>query len=219
MIDREKVRTDLIHQAIKAFSENSYKNTKLTDIGRKCGVSTTVIYSYYGSKEKLFNVCVDYVLTTLKEKILEPVFQQSPTLRDFIINYINFTEENSDMWRLEGNFYVMLSSNNWEIEKVQSFIRNFEQNLFNYYAAYLKQVTTSDRYWLLMIDSVLHTYIFASMNDFYRRKMMMYTSLYEVGLESRKAEFKKNFLADLDVWLEQLSSLQTLDHPAASENN
>lgn len=210
MLDREKVRNDLIHQAIISFSENSYKKTKLTDIGKKCGVSTTVIYSYYGSKEKLFNACVDYVLTKIRTNVLEPVFRQSNTLYEFIENFSHVPDALDDDWKIELNFYVMLASNNWNIASVQSFIRNFEQNLFNYMAAYLEHVTAADRYWLLMIDTVMHTWLFSTFNDFYRRKVQSYMSLYEVSDENRTEKFRENLLKDLYVWIDQLSSLKTL---------
>jgi len=50
---KEEAKARILNTATEMFIENGYKNTKMTEIAKKLGVSKGALYQYYKSKEKL----------------------------------------------------------------------------------------------------------------------------------------------------------------------
>lgn len=52
--DAAKTRARILRHATKAFAKNGYDGARVDDIARRVGVSVTLLYHYFGSKEGLF---------------------------------------------------------------------------------------------------------------------------------------------------------------------
>ena len=50
---KEARKDNLIDAALRVFAEKGYSDTTMTDIARKAGVSTPVLYEYFKTKEDL----------------------------------------------------------------------------------------------------------------------------------------------------------------------
>ena len=50
---KEEAKARILNAATEMFIENGYKNTKMTEIAQKLGVSKGALYQYYKSKEAL----------------------------------------------------------------------------------------------------------------------------------------------------------------------
>ena len=50
---KEEAKARILNVATEMFVENGYKNTKMTEIANKLGVSKGALYQYYKSKEEL----------------------------------------------------------------------------------------------------------------------------------------------------------------------
>ena len=50
---KEEAKSRILKTATEMFVENGYKNTKMTEIAKKLGVSKGALYQYYKSKEEL----------------------------------------------------------------------------------------------------------------------------------------------------------------------
>ena len=60
---KEARKDNLIDAALRVFAEKGYSDTTMTDIARKAGVSTPVLYEYFKTKEDL--------LFAIPEKFME----------------------------------------------------------------------------------------------------------------------------------------------------
>jgi AcrR family transcriptional regulator len=49
----KKTRNLLLQTAIRLFAEKGYADTSIREIGKKAGVSTSVLYHYFKSKEEM----------------------------------------------------------------------------------------------------------------------------------------------------------------------
>ena len=50
---KEARKDNVIDAALRVFAEKGYSDTTMTDIARKAGVSTPVLYEYFKTKEDL----------------------------------------------------------------------------------------------------------------------------------------------------------------------
>lgn len=65
----EERRGQIVRAAIKLFSENGYYTTTIQQIARKAGVSTGLIYQYFGDKDDILFLTLKLVLETYENEI------------------------------------------------------------------------------------------------------------------------------------------------------
>ena len=54
VVDKEKKKREIIDAAIRVFSRQGYRRTKINDIAGEAGVGKGTVYEYFKSKEDLF---------------------------------------------------------------------------------------------------------------------------------------------------------------------
>jgi AcrR family transcriptional regulator len=65
----EQRRAQILRAAVKLFSEKGYYITTVQQIARKAGVSTGLIYQYFGDKDDILFLALKLVLETYKKEI------------------------------------------------------------------------------------------------------------------------------------------------------
>lgn len=65
----EERRGQILRAAVKLFSENGYYTTTIQQIARKAGVSTGLIYQYFGDKDDILFLTLKLVLETYENEI------------------------------------------------------------------------------------------------------------------------------------------------------
>lgn len=68
---KEDVREKIMESALGEFYGKGFKSTTMKNIASNAGIPTGLIYSYFKSKEALFENVVNPVVTLLKESILD----------------------------------------------------------------------------------------------------------------------------------------------------
>lgn len=62
-------REELLRIAVDFFAENGFKGTSIRDIANALGVSVSVIYHYFGSKEGLWLAILEYSIKDIPERL------------------------------------------------------------------------------------------------------------------------------------------------------
>ncbi len=67
--DKPGRREELLQIAVDLFSRNGFKGTSIRDIAKTLGVSVSVIYHYFESKEGLWSAILEYSVKALPGKL------------------------------------------------------------------------------------------------------------------------------------------------------
>lgn len=99
----------IVKTAIKMFAEKGYANTPTSEIAKNAGVAEGTIFRHYGTKD---NLLLSVIVPFLKESIpdlAEEIFNKTLSenilsfedfLKAFIINRIQFVNENKEIFRV-----------------------------------------------------------------------------------------------------------------------
>ena len=101
--DREEV---ILDAAQGAFAEVDFRSVSMEAIAERSGVTKALLYQYFGSKEHLYELCVERARARLFEELERRVDQAEPgwdRLRVFGEHYFDFLEANrKTSWLLYG---------------------------------------------------------------------------------------------------------------------
>jgi AcrR family transcriptional regulator len=99
-LSRAARETLMVEAAERIFSERGFNATSMDDIAAASGVTKALVYQYFGSKEALWDVCVETARARLFggiERALAdvPIERQ---LRAFAERYFDYLDENRGAW-------------------------------------------------------------------------------------------------------------------------
>lgn len=101
--DREEV---ILDAAQRAFAELDYRSVPMEAIAERSGVTKALLYQYFGSKDRLYELCVERARARLFDEIERRVADAEPgwdRLRVFVEHYFDYLEINRDTaWLLYG---------------------------------------------------------------------------------------------------------------------
>ena len=192
-------RKEVLTIALKYFSTFGYEKTKLLDIANEASVSTTTIYSFFNG---LYESVIEYSLEVINDE-LQKIVDNSSTLEEYIKHVVEKAYANAECEQQLLNFYMLVTTNTIKIQKTE-IIEEFEKQKFSYYLKFIKFPKVKDRYILLFIDNVINIYIYSFFNTFYRKKLLLYLSLYKE--HEIKSDFKKTLLKYLQEWIRKLDN-------------
>ena len=67
---KEEIKNKIYQMAIEEFYNNDYKTATLRNIAKNSGIPVGLIYTYYKSKEALFNIIVNPIYLSVQELLL-----------------------------------------------------------------------------------------------------------------------------------------------------
>ena len=101
--DREEV---ILDAAERAFAELEFRSVPMDAIAERSGVTKALLYQYFGSKDHLYEVCVERARARLFDELERRVGEAEPgwdRLRVFIEHYFDYLEANRDnAWLMYG---------------------------------------------------------------------------------------------------------------------
>jgi AcrR family transcriptional regulator len=101
--DREEV---ILDAAQHAFAELDYRSVPMEAIAERSGVTKALLYQYFGSKDRLYELCVERARARLFDEIERRVADAEAgwdRLRVFVERYFDYLEVNRDTaWLLYG---------------------------------------------------------------------------------------------------------------------
>jgi len=101
--DREEVILDAAQQA---FAELDFRSVPMDAIAERSGVTKALLYQYFGSKDHLYELCVERARARLFDELEARVAEAEPgwdRLQVFIEHYFDYLEANRDTsWLMYG---------------------------------------------------------------------------------------------------------------------
>jgi AcrR family transcriptional regulator len=100
-------REELILEAAqKAFAESDFRSVPMEAIAERSGVTKALLYQYFGSKDRLYELCVERARARLFDELERRVGEADPgweKLRVFIEHYFDYLEANRNTsWLMYG---------------------------------------------------------------------------------------------------------------------
>jgi AcrR family transcriptional regulator len=108
---KDEVREDIEKAAIEEFLVKGFERTSMQNIAKRAKVSTSNIYNYFESKEKLFITIVDPVYCQINQLIqgfMEYETGQSFTDGNFIEEFIQTVAKSTGMFIKENHLQLLL---------------------------------------------------------------------------------------------------------------
>jgi AcrR family transcriptional regulator len=101
--EREELILDAAEQA---FGELDFRSVPMEAIAERSGVTKALLYQYFDSKEKLYELCVERARARLFNELERRVEEAEPgweKLRVFVEHYFDYLEANRDTsWLMYG---------------------------------------------------------------------------------------------------------------------
>ena len=97
LVDHEERRRAIASAAVEAIATNGLSGVKLTDIGRRAGVTTGSIAHYFADKDAVLAAALDEVCTRLFIEIGTP---DTPPSVDEILEVLPTTEDKREEWKV-----------------------------------------------------------------------------------------------------------------------
>lgn len=101
MTAKEEKRIEIIHAAIKVFSEAGVEGATIEGIAKEAGIGKGTVYDYFDSKDSLFQEMIRYSGQRFREGLV-PVIEQGDTMLEKIrlISefYAKFLKEHLDIF-------------------------------------------------------------------------------------------------------------------------
>lgn len=71
-LSREARQAQLVAVAERLFADRGFEGTSIEDIAREAGVSRTIVYAHYATKDDIFVACVRQARAELEDRVREP---------------------------------------------------------------------------------------------------------------------------------------------------
>jgi AcrR family transcriptional regulator len=96
----------ILDAAQKAFAESDFRSVPMEAIAERSGVTKALLYQYFGSKDRLYELCVERARARLFDELERRVEEADPgweKLRVFVEHYFDYLEANRNTsWLLYG---------------------------------------------------------------------------------------------------------------------
>ena len=89
---KEKRREEIIHAAMKVFSQYGYERATMENIAAEAGIGKGTIYEYFPSKRQLFEDMIYFYLDKYKYNLREVIFKR----QSFHQKFHNLCQYNAD---------------------------------------------------------------------------------------------------------------------------
>ncbi len=93
----------MLDAAGEVFGQQAFQAASMDEIARRSGITKALLYQYFGSKEGLYDACVERGRGELFEQLQAAVDSAPPgppRLAAFVQGYFDFVEENRGVWWL-----------------------------------------------------------------------------------------------------------------------
>jgi AcrR family transcriptional regulator len=93
----------MLDAAEVVFGKQGFQAASMDEIARRSGITKALLYQYFGSKEGLYEACVERGRAELFERLEEAVERSasgSDQLAAFVAGYFDFVEETRGVWWL-----------------------------------------------------------------------------------------------------------------------
>jgi AcrR family transcriptional regulator len=102
-LPRAEREQHMLDAAGEVFGQHGFQTASMDEIARRSGITKALLYQYFGSKEGLYDACVERGRAELFAGLREVVEAEQPgpaRLGAFVQGYFDFVDENRGVWWL-----------------------------------------------------------------------------------------------------------------------
>jgi AcrR family transcriptional regulator len=102
VVDHDARRRDFIKAAYETITENGLANTTVRAVARKAGYTTGALVHYFGDKDELIRLALDYSGEVVRDRMVAAHQRQRgrKALREIIVEALPLDKERNANWRL-----------------------------------------------------------------------------------------------------------------------
>src|SRR5690554_820 len=89
-----ETRRKIVLSALNQFTQLGFSSTKISEIAQNAGIAKGTIYSYFDTKEKLFEGVIDYLIQETYHPLESNELTEEETVQDFLLRNMLSMMEN-----------------------------------------------------------------------------------------------------------------------------
>ncbi len=136
-------RTQLLHIAIKLFSEKGFSGTTTREIASHAGISEAMVFRHFANKEELYHAILDYKACSTGEKVFpweNETFQKLIAEKDDYKVFYNLALNALENHKKDVDFMRLLLHSALEGHELsEMFFEKFVSRLYDFIGEYIRQ--------------------------------------------------------------------------------
>lgn len=124
----EASRTRILDAAEVLFATQGFKPTTIKDIGDRAGVNSALIYYYFGSKESLYQVCIERVIGQLTDDAASRI--EAATTPDEIVTGVVTAQAAFMAGRMHLQHLMVREMVDWQAQHAVGAIQKLSERIF-----------------------------------------------------------------------------------------
>lgn len=125
-----ETRRKIVLSALTEFTQLGFSNTRISEIAKNASIAKGTIYSYFETKEKLFEGVIDYLIQETYHPLESNELTEEETVHDFLLrNMLNMMESFESSGR--GNIARLILKESAHFPEIRHFYQEkiYSQNL------------------------------------------------------------------------------------------
>lgn len=136
-------RSQLLHIAIKLFSEKGFSGTTTREIAQQAGISEAMVFRHFANKDELYNAILDYKACNTEGKVLpwdSEVFKKLIEEKDDYNVFYNLALNALENHKKDITFLRLLLHSALEGHELsEMFFEKFVARLYDFIGDYIRQ--------------------------------------------------------------------------------
>ncbi len=92
IVDKKEKKAKILDAAIRIFSRQGRRSTKISDIAEEAGIGKGTIYEYFNSKDEVFAASFDHFMMKLEEVIARRLFRTHDPMDKLQVYFASWIE-------------------------------------------------------------------------------------------------------------------------------
>lgn len=131
---KKRKRSTILNAAIKLYSENGFAETKVAEIAKEAGVSFGTVFTYFNSKEELYEAAILEPLDEIKPYFIEIKrhFQGEPleVIKEMIDCHVQLFATRSEFLRLIQQVLARPERFPKPYKELDDFVKLFKESIY-----------------------------------------------------------------------------------------
>jgi AcrR family transcriptional regulator len=112
IVEHEKRKHEILEKALDVFVSSGYADTTYAKIADKCGITRTILYTYFRNKQDVFQYCIKQLMGEVETEIL-PItksdISNAQKLKLFLNTIIARLEDNKRLLLILSDYLVHIA--------------------------------------------------------------------------------------------------------------
>ena len=89
-VNHKERKREICATSIRLFAQRGYQDVNFGTIAKECGISRTLVYTYFKDKRTIFNQAIIELTTAAADKYHALKCRQTPSSASFVLQFLRF---------------------------------------------------------------------------------------------------------------------------------